>query len=277
MTVQFAGAVSRLWRYAVKSMLGEELERAEVVGSGFFGNRGFALLDVESSRLVSAKNPAKWGRMFECSARLVERGNAEPPHVEITLADGRRIGFHDGDFGHAEEALSELLRRKVRLISARRELAPLTIEQYHPDIEEDDARGKTTEFDRSPEAQTGTFTDLAAVHLVTTASLEALSALSPSKFDPIRFRPDLLIDTGQAKGFVEAGWVGKTLAIGDEVRVKVFRECGRCVMTTLPQPELESDTGVLATIMRHNRGKLGVYASVVTGGLVRKGDRISLP
>jgi uncharacterized protein YcbX len=271
------GTVSKLWRYPVKSMLGEEVDSANVVWSGFYGNRCYALVDVETSRLVSAKNPAKWGRMFECGSRLLEEriiGGA--PRVRVVLPGGESFDISRDSYGGAEAALSEMLGRPVRFISASAEPRTIIVEQYHPEIEEDVEAGKTTELVRPMEAQGGTFTDVAAVHLISTASLEALTGLYPAgDFSPLRFRPNILIDAVTAKGFVESEWVGRNLAIGDEVRLRIYRECGRCVMTTLTQGELSSDTRVLSTVKRFNRGKLGVLASVLDGGKIRKGDRIS--
>jgi MOSC domain-containing protein len=277
------GFVSRLWRYPVKSMLGEEIESADVVWSGFHGNRCYALVDQESSKLVSAKNPLKWARMFECSSKLVNEGRGPGsakgtvPQARVVLPDGRHFDIGGGDYEAAERALSELLGREVRFTAARAEPGVFAYEQYHPEIAEDAQRGKTTEFVRPLSSQAGTFTDKAAVHLVTTASLRALAGLDPSAtFDPLRFRPNVLVDTGMASGFIDTGWVGRNLTIGDEVEMKVFAECGRCVMTTLPQGDLSADVGVLRTVMKYNRGKTGVFASVLTGGKVRKGDRVIL-
>jgi uncharacterized protein len=272
------GTVSRLWRYPVKSMLGEDLESADVIWSGLFGDRSYALVDVESSLLVSAKNPAKWQKMFECSSELVHgRTSRGAPRAMVTLPGGETFEITEDNFDAAETALSSLFGRQVRFIAARAEPRAVTMEQYHPEIEDDAQGGKTTESKRSAEAQSGTFTDSAAVHLVTTSSLRALSAQNASsKFDPLRFRPNILIDTGEAQGFAESLWVGRTLAVGKDVKLKIYKECGRCVMTTLPQEVLPADTDVLRSVMRLNGGKLGVLASVVHGGTVEKHDPVAL-
>ena len=78
------------------------------------------------------------------------------------------------------------------------------------------------------------------------------------------------------KGFIENEWLGHTLAIGDEVRLSITGPCPRCVMTTLPQGELPRDPGILRTTVEHNRGNVGVYAAVVRGGTIRRGDRVRL-
>ena len=66
------------------------------------------------------------------------------------------------------------------------------------------------------------------------------------------------------------------LAIGDEVRLNITGPCGRCVMTTLAQGELPKDSGILRTAVQNNRGNVGLYAAVVRGGTIRRGDRLTL-
>jgi uncharacterized protein YcbX len=80
------------------------------------------------------------------------------------------------------------------------------------------------------------FFDLGVVHLLTTASLERLTELYPGgRFDPRRFRPNVVLDLDSGEvGFVEDGWIGETLCIGDEVRLRITDPVARCVMTTLP-------------------------------------------
>ncbi len=79
-----------------------------------------------------------------------------------------------------------------------------------------------------------------------------------------------------AKDFVENGWIGRTLAIGDSVRLSITGPCPRCVMTTLPQGSLAKDPGIQRTAVAHNRGNTGLYASVVQSGTVRRGDSVML-
>jgi MOSC domain-containing protein YiiM len=47
-------------------------------------------------------------------------------------------------------------------------------------------------------------------------------------------------------------------------------------MTTLAQGDLPKDPGILRTAAEHNQVSVGVYASVVRGGTVRRGDTIGL-
>jgi uncharacterized protein len=66
------------------------------------------------------------------------------------------------------------------------------------------------------------------------------------------------------------------VAIGDAVRVSITGPCGRCVMTTLPQGDLPKDAGILRTAVQQNHTNVGVYASVLQGGKVRRGDSVRL-
>jgi uncharacterized protein len=81
---------------------------------------------------------------------------------------------------------------------------------------------------------------------------------------------------GEDQGFVENDWVGRTVAIGDRVRLAITEPCPRCVMITLPQGDLPKDSGILRTAAQHNGVNVGVYASVLSGGTIRRGDAVSL-
>ena len=127
-------------------------------------------------------------------------------------------------------------------------------------------------------ASGGAFFDLGAVHLLTTASLEKLGELYPEgNFDPRRFRPNVMLELGSGEvGFVEDGWLGRTLRLGDEVVLEVTEPVARCVMTTLPQAELAKDPEIMNTAYLHNGNNVGVYARVLEGSRVGRGDHVVL-
>ena len=133
----------------------------------------------------------------------------------------------------------------------------------------------------------GRFSDYAALHLMTTATLARLAELRPdSAFDVRRFRPNIVIASPEgAQGFVENGWVGREIAIGDDVRLRISDPAPRCSVPTLAQEGLRKDPHVLRTIAAHNTVAVpaleneplpcaGVYAFVVRGGTVKKGDAV---
>ena len=121
----------------------------------------------------------------------------------------------------------------------------------------------------------GGFFDLAPLHLLTTASLRRFRDLAPaSDFDLRRFRPNIVIETTPSwAGFVEAGWVGRTVTVGG-VPLHVTAPCSRCVMTTLAQPGLPADQQVLRAAVAHTGATVGVYASSSGAGSVGVGDPV---
>jgi len=265
------GTVGSLWRYPVKSMMGEELNLAEVTEGGLIGDRAYALFDLADGKVVSAKNPRKWPRLFEFRAEFVappEVGRDVPP-VRITLPDGTTVTSGESELA---AVLSETLGRNVVLES--KALQTPTLEEYWPDIEELDHRDTVT--DEAMPA--GTFFDLASIHLLTTATIDQLHESFPEgRFEIRRFRPNIVVlPAAGLTGFVENGWVGRTLAIGTDVRLSVTRPCPRCVMTTLPQGDLPHDTGILRTAAQQNDVCVGVYASVLQGGVIRCGDLVGI-
>src|SRR5438309_176281 len=122
----------------------------------------------------------------------------------------------------------------------------------------------------------GTFVDLAVVHVLTTSTLDPLRQLYPEgRFEVRRsVRTSSLRATGRAS--VENDWVGHTVAIGKEVRLRISGPCPRCVMTTLAQGDLPKDAGILRTAAQNNHANVGVYADVVKGGTVRRADEVRL-
>ncbi len=264
-----SGSVVSVWRYPVKSMMGEELNAAEVTERGLLGDRAYALVDNSDGKAATAKNPRKWPRLFDFRAAFVEPPRAawEVPAVRITLPDGTTV---TSDQENLDRILSEALNRGVTLAPARR--GEVNAEEYWPDMDGLDHRDTVTDF-TLPE---GTFFDCAVVHLLTTSSLDRLRELYPQgRFEVRRFRPNIVVRLGSdEKGFAENAWVGRTLSIGDEVALKVTAPCGRCVMTTLPQGDLPADPGILRAAARHNRVNVGVYAAVIRVGKIRRGDPV---
>ncbi|NJL23411.1 MAG: MOSC domain-containing protein [Leptolyngbyaceae cyanobacterium SM1_3_5] len=264
MSESVVGSIVSMWRYPVKSMLGEELNATDVAERGLMGDRAYALVDAETGKIISAKLPREVGRVFECRAAL-----DSPAQVKITLPDGSIVM---GDRSDINEILSEVFGRKVKLETAA-PAAP-SIEMYTPDIDGIPEADAETNAAIRP----NTFFDAATVHLLTTATLNHFQSLQPSsRFEPRRFRPNFVIKPIEgASGFVENDWVGKTLAIGDQVRLSITEPCPRCVMTTMPQSELPNDVEILRTIVKHNQGHVGIYASVVQGGNIRRGDPVAI-
>lgn len=235
----------RLRRYPVKSMLGEELDSAEVTGRGIAGDRTHALIDTETGKICSAKNPRRWAGM-----------------LAMTGADA----LHATD-----DELSQALGRRVRLVSKPPDGA--TLDRARPD--EILAKGIEAEvgFDVSRVAE-GTFFDFAPLHIITTGTVARLKIK-----DIIRYRPNLLLDLD----LDETALTGRTIHIGESLVVRVIVPTPRCAVPTLAHGELPVDIDALRVPSQHNRlpvldlGMLacvGVYAEVLQPGRTKVSDAV---
>ncbi len=268
--------VKELYRYPVKSMLGERLEALAIGEHGAIGDRAWALRETATGFIISAK---KFARMLELGARYADEpsADAETP-VKIALPDGRTL-----DPADAETAgeLSSFLGREVAVERARPKqhtragidpdtiFADVPIEQVMPGL-------TRATMPPSFSLLNGGFFDSAEIHLLATGTLaHVAAAIGPDALlDARRFRPNIVVDTGaEAKGFIEDGWLGATIEIGG-VKIISGHPALRCVMTTHRQSDLPRDLRVLRTIAEAHRATLGVFASIGAPGTVRVGDPV---
>jgi uncharacterized protein YcbX len=272
------GVVKDLFRYPVKSMLGERLAEFDIGENGVIGDRVYGLRET-SGRVVSAK---KWPALFEFSARYDRPPSpAEAAPVSITLPDGRPIQAQDPN---ASSLLSAVLGRAVRLElaeSGRRSHAEIDPATVFGDVAiEDMIPGQTVAT--LPEVfalPAGTFFDSAAIHVLTSGTLAHVGKLigEDAEVDPRRFRPNIVVQTAPGvEGFLEDDWLAGTLEVGEAVRIVGMRPALRCVMTTHRQADLERDRRVLRAAAQHHRGHVGVFAAIGASGKVRVNDAVVL-
>jgi len=275
-------------------MQGEQLQEVAVTDHGVLGDRAYALIDAETGKVASAKSVKLFPGLLACRAAFTEppRTNGGLPPVRIHLRDGSSVTSDSRDI---DRTLSAYWQRDVKLAT----VAPsdFTIDQYHPDVEGADPGGNRdtvvaqklgaalfASLGLESPVPAGAFFDVFPLSVMTTSALARLNALGPqSRFEPRRFRMNIIVRT-EEPGFVENGWVGHRLGLGDEARITVRLLDPRCVMTTLAQEDLPGDPDVLRTLVRHNRlqvGDLGefpcagVYAVVAAPGTVGTGDEVT--
>ena len=276
-------------------MGGERLEEAEFTERGLLGDRAYALIDVQTGKVVSAKSTRLFPNILGCRAAFLAplpRDGQELPPVRIAFPDGTSVASDSRDI---DGVLSSCFKREVTL--ARVAPDDFTVDQYHPDVENLDPEGhRDTVVEQklgsalfaavglqSPVPE-GAFFDLFPVSVMTTSTLKRLRELAPtSTIEPRRFRMNVVVATKGAS-FLENDWVGHELGLG-RGRLGVALPDPRCVMTTLAQDDLSKDTDVLSTLARHNRIQVGdigqfpcagVYAVVSAPASVRTGATVTL-
>lgn len=283
------GTVKEIWRYPVKSMAGERMDRANVGARGIWGDRGWAIRDEKAGEI---RNARKLPALLHCKAVYVrEPSESDVPPAQITTPDGKTFR---SDSAEAAAKLSELLGRPVTIWPIQPPTEHDLLRRAAPDnpdmtVELREVFGRL-EDEPLPDLSTlprqilqftspfGTFFDAFPFQVLTTASLNALSKRNPTAdFDSRRFRPNILIETkSDIEGLVEAEWPGRTLRIG-ATHIKLEMPTVRCVIPTLDQPGgVKKDPSVLRTIVRDASQNLGAYASIAAPGTIALGDEVVL-
>lgn len=277
--------LEELWRYPVKSMLGERIADAAVTGRGVPLDRRLALIDCETGKIASAKAPRLWRRLLRCSASIEARdgGSAAGDAVRIEVPGGKPAWSTDPDI---DERLSAYIGRSVHLSGSRP--AGASLDRSVPEDVlaaglDAEVAASVVELGGAVPAGAGFF-DFAPLHLVTTSTLDRIGQLGPRGLIELeRYRPNLVIRT-DGHGFVENDWLGREIRIGARLRLRVIARTPRCAVPTLEHGALPRDTAALRAPAEHNRVPVmadsegvepcaGVYAQVLTPGRIAEGDR----
>ena len=233
--------VLEVWRFPVKSLLGERLDRAELGSEGVLGDRGWALFDLATGFGLTARRVPE---LLFAAGRLLPDGR-----VEVVLPDGTVTA--DDAVLSAWAGRPVALRRAAEVGGTRR-------------YEDADESGGPDAVRYDPFAGAdGAFHDNAD------ARVTLLSTGTLGGWDRRRFRANVVL-----AGAGEDDLVGARVGLGT-AQLDVVRRVPRCVMTTRPQAGgIGRDTGVLKTIHRERGGALAVGALVARPGTVTVGDRV---
>jgi hypothetical protein len=237
------GTVSRLWRWPVKSMAGEELRALRLGPCGVGGDRAHAVLHEHkgSWRPLTAREAPRllaWRAAypFNLGAGL---DPANPPHAIVTEPAGVRY-WRWGD-PRLRSALERDLGRPVRL-----------------------------------ERDTGGIPDVPGTVLVTVAaSLGALSSELGTDVDARRFRTNLHLEL-DAEPWAEAAWAGAEIELEGGVRLRVDHACERCAIPTRDPDTQEKWPGLLKHLTAEHGQDFGLLARVVAAGRVHAGEQVRI-
>jgi class 3 adenylate cyclase/uncharacterized protein YcbX len=269
-------SVAAIWRYPVKSMAGEEVSAAQVTAKGLLGDRVYAWVETASNRAAAVRTWATTLLNYHPRFVTEPEDGAPAPALQIRLPSGELLSTADPGI---ERHFSALLGRNLTLMST----APAGLTVEAPAGTVGGAFRNATELPIGGGAPAGSFVDYGCIHVIATSTIEHLQQAYPQgRFDVRRFRPNVVVQS-QGAPFVENSWVGRTLAIGDEVVLRITIPCPRCITMTLAQGDLPRDPRVLRTVAEHNMCELGefgtlpcagVYADVVRSGRIRRGDAV---
>ena len=275
-----SGTIAGIFRYPVKSMLGEALDAATLTRDGIPGDRAWGVRDEQRGDFFVGKRCAK---LMSCSAWYADPAGA-PDVPWIRIPDGETFR---ANAVRAAERVTRAIGRQVTLWSVvpeARQAEPRGDVDLEAEMRQMLAREPgepVPDFSNPPpelleiQARGGPFFDAYPLLLLTRQAIESLTAAAPnSRIDVRRFRPNILIETPEPGPFPEQGWIDRRVRIGGAL-LKIQSTCIRCVMTTHGFADLPKDPRVMRTLVREAEGNLGVYATVEEPGPIRRGDALT--
>ena len=249
--------ITSIYRYPVKSLPGEAMARAELVSAiGIPGDRAFAF--------AKSDGPAGHDggiRGVEWVAKSAFHVLATEPRLGLIMCrfDGGigsvSLTFPDGSTAQASvsdqtaaKAMGEMVGNFLGL--AKRD-APILV------------HARKVGFFDTLEGE---------VSILNLASLRELEKVAGTKIDPLRFRPNIIMD-GIAP-WEELSWAGKNADLGRAL-IHFTKPTGRCLAT-----HANPETGVrdikVMNLLKDNfsHTQMGVYARITKDGEISRGDTL---
>ncbi len=248
--------LENIYRYPVKSLSPEQLGSIDLdPGDGLKGDRRYALalgstlLDSTTTEWMPKSNFLALVK-HEKLAALETSFDAETETLTI-LRGGRQVAR--GNLGvpigrtMIEEFFTAYMgdqaRGRVRVVSA--------------------AEGHSLEDQSKP-----------SVSIINLATLRDIERVLGSSLDPMRFRGNLYIDTGEP--WQEFDWLGREVVIGGAT-LKITERTGRCGATHVNPETATRDINLLKALQQgFSHTDCGVFADVITGGSIATGDQVSV-
>lgn len=253
--------IARIGLTPLKGTAHEPLDEVELTPDGPRGDRVFCLLDLDSGRVL---------RTVENDTLVAWRARWEPPVLTVTLP-----GPHDGTASEVSAPvvdgrflLADYWGRAARLFEVNGPWAPVLSEYLGRDV----AVCRV--------ASPGDVVWAGSVSLVSTSSLAELASRTGQGRDHgARLRATFVVDTGDAPPFVEDGWAGRRLQVGEAV-LQVNGLLARCAVVDIrPGVGGRDDVRALKAMatdrVRDGEVQLAVDADVATPGTVRGGDPVA--
>jgi uncharacterized protein YcbX len=233
------GQVEALFRYPVKSMGGERVERAELGWHGLDGDRRLAfrrLDDCSGFPWLTASKLADL-LLFAPQRREDAARGVLPTHVRTP--DGNELPV----FG--QDLAAEVGRRYG---------APVQMMQLNHGIFDD-----------------------ASISVIASDTVREIGRLAGQSSDVRRFRPNVVVRLRQSVPFQEDEWLGGVLSFGEGdggPAVAVTMLDARCSMVNLDPDSARATPEVLKAVVRANQNNAGVYGTVTRIGRLAVGQPI---
>ncbi len=248
-------SIRGLYRYPVKGLSPEPLERVELRAGG----------TVPFDRAYAIENGP---------------GRFDPDHPQylpkinfLMLMRDERLATLQTKFDDASQTLT--ISRDGKQVARGQLTMPLgrqMIEQFLAAYMHAELRGAP----KIVFSEGHSFSDVAVkcLHIVNLASVRELERAVGNAVNPLRFRPNIVIDG--AAPWEEFSWVGSEIALGG-AKLVVLERTARCAATNVDPDTGERDMAIPAVLQRTwGHSDFGVYARARKDGAIAIGDTINL-
>lgn len=249
--------VADLYRYPVKGLSPERLDRAVLEASGYFpGDRLYAIENGPSGfDAVAPRHLPKIHYLMLMRDEALARVRTRYDDATTTLTieqDGREVARGDIARPEGRGAIEDFLRG------------------FMPDS----LRGAPRVLG-APAGYRFTDSRRGYVSLINLASVRAIEDFVGAAVDPLRFRANVYLE-GLAP-WAELDLTGAVLAAPSGLRLRVTARTERCAATNVDPVTGFRDLAIPRALARHlGHTDCGVYAEVPAGGEIREGDGLRL-
>src|SRR5262249_10239746 len=259
--MSIVGKVDSLWRYPVKSMRGEELEKAFAGYPGVYGDRVFAFKSSANSPGFPYFTARDQQRLLQYRPRFRYPDKAALP-LNLSEADKMAAGPLSDDIS---ELMVDVETPDGKTLAID---DPVLIDMLRSGVDE---KHQLTLM-RSHRAMT----DCRPVSIISLQSARQLSEETEISIDKRRFRANVYLDLASDNGFGENELLGRSLKIGPKVMVRGLERDRPCAMIPLDPDTAERTPAILKKVAQAHEGTAGVYSAVIVEGMLHKGDPVEL-
>ena len=253
-------SVHALYRFPVKGLSPQRLDAVTLqAGYGFPLDRAYAVTD--GSWVFDPMNP-----------------EPRPKTMFLMLAKYEQLAKLRTTFDDADHRLSIRNGDQINSFALDTESGRLEAARFFSEF----MGGAISGTPQLAHADGHQFTDVSvhsvalmrSISLINLASIRSLEETTGKPIDPLRFRGNIVFDSGTA--WEEFDWMDREVMIG-EARVKIVRRTKRCAATNVNPSTGERDMNIPLKLKdAYGHGDLGVYAEVLEGGMIKPGDTIAI-
>ena len=246
--------VNAIYRYPVKGLSPEPLGHTPLTPCG----------TVPGDRLYAIENGP--------SGFDPQTPRHQPKTRYLMLMRNERLATLRSRFDHASHTLSidsdgrTAARGELRTPEGRQ-----PIESFFAQFCADELRGPPKVL----HAPGHSFSDVArkVVSIINLASVAALESAIGVPVHPLRFRSNVYVEGWPA--WQEFDLLGKEIAVGKSVRLKIVKRIVRCAATNVDPDTGARDFTIPETLLQtFGHADCGVYAEVMAGGEIAVGDEL---